>query len=160
SPACLRPCPPGTGRRRALAIQDRAAGDMVVVRPVSPEERPSWSDVTSAGVFRVEPNGRFDRHYHDCDEYWLVFAGRACVLVGQQTYDVGPGDIVCTRTGTEHDVVGVYETLEAFWFEAATPPGGRIGHLPRTHGEARGDDVPALAAGGPRGEMATVVAVG
>jgi mannose-6-phosphate isomerase-like protein (cupin superfamily) len=100
--------------------------------------------VTSAGTFRVEPNGRFDLHYHDCDEYWLVFSGRARVLVGSQTYTVGPGDIVCTPTGTEHDVVGVYETLEAFWFEAATPPGGRIGHLHRTPEAAKGHEVPLL----------------
>lgn len=130
-----------------MAKRDRADEDLVVVRTISPQERPSWSDVTSAGVFRVEPNGRFDLHYHDCDEYWLVFAGRARVLVGKQAYEVSPGDIVCTPTGTEHDVVGVYETLEAFWFEAATPPGGRFGHLHRTDEDARGHDVPALADG-------------
>ena len=121
--------------------------DLVIVRGLSPESRPSWSDVTSAGTFRVEPNGRFDRHFHDCDEYWLVFSGRARVLVGAQTYAVGPGDIVCTPTGTEHDVVAVAETLEAFWFEARTPPGGRVGHLHRTPEDAEGHDVPAMDEG-------------
>jgi mannose-6-phosphate isomerase-like protein (cupin superfamily) len=118
--------------------------DLTVVRTLSPDARPEWSDVTSAGTFRVEPNGRFDRHFHDCDEYWLVFSGRASVLVGSQTYTVGPGDIVCTPTGTEHDVVGVYETLEAFWFESTTLPGGRIGHLHRTPDAAKGHEVPLL----------------
>lgn len=121
--------------------------DMVVVRGLSPETRPSWSDVTSAGVFRVEQNGRFDRHFHDCDEYWLVFAGRAIVLVGSATYPVEAGDIVCTPTGTEHDVVAVAETLEAFWFEGRTPEGGRIGHLHRTPEDARGHDVPPMVEG-------------
>ena len=120
---------------------------LVIVRGLSPESRPSWSDVTSAGTFRVEPNGRFDRHFHDCDEYWLVFSGRARVLVGAQTYTVGPGDIVCTPTGTEHDVVAVADTLEAFWFEARTPPGGRIGHLHRTPEDAKGHDVPMMDEG-------------
>jgi mannose-6-phosphate isomerase-like protein (cupin superfamily) len=121
--------------------------DLTIVRVISPERRPPWSDVTSAGVFRVEPNGRFDRHYHDCDEYWLVFAGRARVRVGSRTYVVGPGDIVCTPTGTEHDVVAVAETLEAFWLEAVTPPGGRIGHLHRTPEDALGHDVPPMEDG-------------
>ncbi|HYY07888.1 MAG TPA: cupin domain-containing protein [Actinomycetota bacterium] len=111
---------------------------------ITPEARPSWCDVTSSGVFRVEPNGQFDRHYHDCDEYWLVFSGRAVVLVGDRTYTVTAGDIVCTQAGTEHDVVGVIETLEAFWFEGRTPEGGRIGHLHRTPEDARGHDVPAM----------------
>jgi mannose-6-phosphate isomerase-like protein (cupin superfamily) len=119
--------------------------DLVVVRGLSIDARPAWSDVTSAGAFRVEPGGRFDRHYHDCDEYWLVFAGRARVTVGDSPYEVAAGDIVCTPTGTEHDVVGVYETLEAFWFEGRTPPGGRIGHLHRTDEAAQGHEVPPLA---------------
>jgi mannose-6-phosphate isomerase-like protein (cupin superfamily) len=119
--------------------------DALVVRQLSVDARPSWSDVTSAGTFRVEPGGRFDRHYHDCDEYWLVFAGRARVVVGNSPYEVAAGDIVCTPTGTEHDVVGVYETLEAFWFEGRTPPGGRIGHLHRTSEAALGHEVPPLA---------------
>jgi mannose-6-phosphate isomerase-like protein (cupin superfamily) len=118
--------------------------DLTVVQTLSPDARPSWSDVTSAGTFRVKPDGRFDRHYHDCDEYWLVFAGRALVSVGSETYTVGAGDIVCTRTGTEHDVVAVHETLEAFWFESRTPEGGRIGHLHRTEDDARGHVVPLL----------------
>jgi mannose-6-phosphate isomerase-like protein (cupin superfamily) len=130
-------------------VRTQPAGDedYVVVKNLFPDARPSWSDVTSAGIFRVEPNGRFDLHYHDCDEYWLIFAGRARVTVGPGTYEVGRGDIVCTPTGTEHDVIGVYETLEGFWFEAATPEGGRVGHLHRTPADAEGHDVPLLAEG-------------
>lgn len=118
--------------------------DHVVVRHLAGDARPSWSDVTSAGTFRVEPGGRFDRHFHDCDEYWLLFAGRARVLVGSGTYEVGPGDIVCTRTGTVHDILGVRGTLEGFWFEGPTPDGGRIGHLHETPQDAAGHDVPFL----------------
>lgn len=119
--------------------------DLVVVRRLAPDHRPAWSDVTSAGIFRVEPGGRFDRHYHDCDEYWLIFAGRARVAVGDRPYDVETGDIVCTPTGIEHDVVAVLETLEAFWFEDRIPSGGRIGHLHRTKEAALGHDVLSLA---------------
>jgi mannose-6-phosphate isomerase-like protein (cupin superfamily) len=127
-----------------MAITDDE--DMVIVRGLSPDARPVWSDVTSAGVFQVQPNGRFDRHFHDCDEYWLLFSGRGRVAVGDREYDVSAGDIVCTPTGTEHDVVAVAETLEGFWFEGHTPLGGRIGHLHRTREDAEGHDVPALGA--------------
>jgi mannose-6-phosphate isomerase-like protein (cupin superfamily) len=118
--------------------------DLTVVRTLWPDARPSWSDVTSAGMFRIEPNGRFDRHYHDCDEYWLLFAGGARVAVGDRTYTVGAGDIVCTPTGTEHDILAVAETLEGFWFEGRTPAGGRVGHLHRTEEDAAGHVVPPL----------------
>lgn len=120
---------------------------MVVVRGISPDARPSWSDVTSAGIFRVEPDGRFDLHYHDCDEYWLIFEGRALVSVGDRRYTVGAGDIVCTQTGVEHDIVAVAEGLGGFWFEGRTPPSGRVGHLHRTPEDAAGHDVPATVEG-------------
>ena len=107
--------------------------------------RPEWSDVTSAGIFRVpRVGGRFDCHYHDCDEYWLVFGGKARVLSEGEEHYVRRGDIVCTRAGDEHDVLEVYEDLEAFWFEGATPPGGRVGHLHRDPEAAKGHVVPAL----------------
>ena len=119
--------------------------DRTIVKQLWPDSRPSWSDVTSAGIFRVEPNGRFDRHFHDCDEYWLLFGGRAQVSVGSRTYLVEAGDIVCTQTGVEHDILAVEGVLEGFWFEGRTPPGGRIGHLHRTKEDAQGHVVPAMS---------------
>ena len=110
---------------------------------LSAANRPDWCHATSAGVFRVPTEGgTFDCHYHDCDEYWLVFSGRAKVMSEGQEFYVRPGDIVCTQTGDEHDVLEVYEDLAAFWFEDETPPGGRTGHLHRTPEKARRHPVP------------------
>lgn len=107
--------------------------------------RPAWSGVTSAGIFWVaRDGGRFDCHYHDCNEYWLVYKGKARVCTEGQEFYVKKGDIVCTKAGDEHDVVEVYEDLEAFWFEDETPEGGRVGHLHRDDEKAKGHDVPAL----------------
>lgn len=109
------------------------------------DNRPDWSGVTSAGVFRVPTNtGTFDCHYHDCHEYWLIFRGKVKVMSEGQTFYVKPGDIVCTKTGDEHDLLEVYEDLEAFWFEDVTPEGGRVGHLHRTPDKAKGHPVPTL----------------
>lgn len=126
----------------SFPIQRDADGNIVVTRFLGADSRPAWSDVTSAGIFKIEPNGRFDRHYHDCDEYWLVFSGSARVMVGDEAFVVGRGDIVCTPIGIEHDIVAVSETLEAFWFEGATKAGGRIGHLHRSDETAAGHVVP------------------
>src|SRR5438552_1374506 len=111
--------------------------------PLHRGNRPDWCQVTSAGVFRVpREGGRFDCHYHDFNEYWLIFQGRAKIRSEGQDYYVRAGDIVCTRAGDEHDVLEVYEDLAAFWFEDATPDGGRIGHLHKTPDLARGHPVP------------------
>lgn len=112
---------------------------------MEPGNRPAWSTVTSAGVFRVPAeDGRFDCHYHDCHEYWMIFEGKAKVRTEGKTYYVKPGDIVCTKAGDEHDLVEIYEDLAGFWFEDATPEGGRIGHLHRDEVKANGHPVPHL----------------
>ena len=83
----------------------------------------------------------FDRHYHDSNEYWMVFRGHARVMSEGIEYLVGPGDVVCTQAGEEHDVLAVSEDLEAFFWEDALLPGGRAGHLHRTADLAAGHDV-------------------
>jgi mannose-6-phosphate isomerase-like protein (cupin superfamily) len=113
-------------------------------KAMGPDNRPEWSGVTSAGIFFVPTQGgRFDCHYHDCHEYWLVFEGKARVMTEGKEFYVKKGDIVCTRAGDEHDVLEVYENLVAFWFEDATPPEGRIGHLHFTEEKSKGHSVPA-----------------
>ena len=105
---------------------------------------PEWCNVTSAGVFRVRTeNGYSDCHYHDCNEYWLIFKGKAKIRSEGKEYYVMAGDIVCIKAGDEHDVLEVYEDLEGFWFEEATPPGGGVGHLHRDPEKAKGHPVPA-----------------
>jgi mannose-6-phosphate isomerase-like protein (cupin superfamily) len=127
-----------------MQSESQKQDDAVVVRSLGVDTRPSWSDVTSAGTFAVEPDGTFDLHYHDCDEYWLFFEGSGIVSVGDKTYPVTAGDIVCIETGVEHDVVAVVDTLKGFWFEGAMPPGGRTGHLHRTEEAATGHPVPRI----------------
>jgi hypothetical protein len=71
-------------------------------------------------------------------------AGKAKIRTEGEDFYVKPGDIVCTRAGDEHDVLEVYEDLEAFWFEDPCPTGGRIGHLHRSPELAAGHPVPYL----------------
>lgn len=109
------------------------------------DNRPDWCAVTSAGIFslRADGNATFDCHYHDCDEYWLVYKGKARVASeGVEAYAM-PGDIVCTRAGDEHDVLEVYEDFEAFYFEDSTPESGKTGHLHRSAQKAEAHPVPA-----------------
>ncbi len=114
----------------------RRAGDHLDERT-----RPAWSDATSAGLARIPRNGRSDRHFHDCNEYWFVFAGKARVVSEGREYYVQRGDILFTAAGDEHDVLEVYEDLELVWFEDATPRGGRAGHLHRDTTAAAGHPV-------------------
>jgi mannose-6-phosphate isomerase-like protein (cupin superfamily) len=118
---------------------------MPVVRTINDDTRPTGCTATSAGTFSVPTDGgRFDCHFHDYAEYWLVVAGKAKVVSEGEDYYVRSGDIVCTAAGDEHDVIEVYEDLTAFYLEEAGPPDARKGHLHRDAEKARGHDVPAL----------------
>ena len=107
------------------------------------DHRPDWCAVTAAGIFGVgKQRARFDCHFHDCHEYWLIYKGKGKVMSEGEAFYVKAGDIVCTKAGDEHDVLEVYEDLEAFYFEDATPEGGRTGHLHTDAEKAKGHDVP------------------
>ncbi len=102
----------------------------------STDEQPDWVRWSAFGVGVVEDAGAFDRHFHDADEYWLVFAGRARVLSEGMEYVVGPGDVLCTRMGEEHDVLEILEgPLRAFYIEDELRGAMRPGHLHRDAGD-------------------------
>lgn len=112
-----------------------------------------WRSITSSGIFSAQTaelckndtpysykkTTAFDNHYHDCDEYWIIFQGEATVASENRLYDVKPGDCVVTGMGWHHDVVCVYgdKPLKAIWFEGGLEGQKRKGHLWETrHGKA------------------------
>ena len=79
-----------------------------------------------------------DNHYHDCDEYYIILAGRGVVVSEGVRYDVGPGDCVATRMGDHHDFPLVSEPVRAVYVETTLQGARRRGHLwNHTHGPAR-----------------------
>jgi mannose-6-phosphate isomerase-like protein (cupin superfamily) len=118
-----------------------AASRRNVWKRIEDDDRPPWSDVTSTGTFHIVAGQTFDRHHHDCDEYWFIFEGRAVIEIDEERYAVEAGDIVCTEIGREHDFLQVLEPISGFWFESRLIPGGRAGHLHRSPERAGGHTV-------------------
>jgi mannose-6-phosphate isomerase-like protein (cupin superfamily) len=118
----------------------------LVYRDLRPANKPVWSDLTSTGPWAIDPGGSCDRHYHDCDEYWLVARGEALVEVGGERAEIGPGDILCIERGQLHDIVALNSPLRAFWLEGPVEPGGRVGSLHRDEDDAAGHAVPLATA--------------
>jgi mannose-6-phosphate isomerase-like protein (cupin superfamily) len=118
-----------------------------------------WGDETGgSGLFAVETSAtpadrgdpvpypkttNFDSHYHDCDEYWVVWVGRGEAVSEGQMYDVVPGDCVATAMGHHHDVPRVSEPLHGVYFETTLRGAKRRGHLwEHTHGPAQPSNGP------------------
>jgi mannose-6-phosphate isomerase-like protein (cupin superfamily) len=113
-----------------------------------------WGDETGgSGLFAVDESvtptdkgdpvqyvktTNFDNHYHDCDEYWVVWAGRGVAVSEGQAYEVDPGDCVATAMGHHHDFPRAQEPVRAVYFETTLRGAKRRGHLwEHTHGPAR-----------------------
>ncbi|WP_035847316.1 cupin domain-containing protein [Kitasatospora azatica] len=105
---------------------------------ITPADLPDGSSVFSSGQFVIRADGtaRFDRHYHDFPELWMVAAGHGTVLVGDTEHQVGPGDIVHTAPGLEHDILNVSDELRVFWLSFDRPDGSDGAHLHRTPAHA------------------------
>lgn len=92
--------------------------------------KPDWVKWSNFGFGDVTDAGKFDRHFHDADEYWVVYSGKARVLSEGKEYIIGPGDVLCTRMGDEHDILEIIEApLRTFWFEDELRGMKRPGHL-------------------------------
>jgi mannose-6-phosphate isomerase-like protein (cupin superfamily) len=131
--------------RVAPVSADRVASRSGVWRRIEGPQRPDWSRITSAGTTEIRVGSTQQRHFHDCDEYWLVFEGRAVVFVDGEIHRIGPGDMVCTETGKVHDILAVDEVLRMFWFEQEVFPGGIPGHRFETEEQRLGHPVVSLA---------------
>jgi mannose-6-phosphate isomerase-like protein (cupin superfamily) len=80
----------------------------------------------------------FDRHYHDMDEYWIVFQGRGVAVSEGKHYEVGAGDCIATGMGHHHDFPLVIQPVKAVFFETTMAGQKRRGHLwEHTHGKAQ-----------------------
>jgi len=78
-----------------------------------------------------------ERHFHDFDEMWHVLSGTGHAIEhfknGEKAeYDLGPGDMLVTSVGDEHEG---WCTSEEPWvlkvFTSTLPEGARFGHLHR-----------------------------
>ena len=78
-----------------------------------------------------------ERHFHDFDEMWYVVSGTGHAIEYLKTgekneYDLGPGDLLNTSVGDEHEG---WATSEEPWvlkvFSSTIPEGSRFGHLHR-----------------------------
>lgn len=80
----------------------------------------------------------FDCHFHDCDEYWIVFEGEGLAYSEGKPYRIGPGDCLATGMGHHHDLPQVVRPLRAVFFETTLEGAKRRGHLwDHTHGTAQ-----------------------
>lgn len=104
-----------------------------------------WSDEKgSCGVFKMNNSDNpknigdpvnydrttdFDNHFHDCDEYWIIFKGSGLAVSEGKKYELKSGYILATKMGDHHDLPEIYEEIQGVWFETTLKVKKRTGHL-------------------------------
>ena len=65
----------------------------------------------SVGTYRIVAGGTDDQRPHAEDEIYVVHAGRARLVAGDESVAVGPGSVVFVPAGEVHRFVDVTEEL-------------------------------------------------
>lgn len=80
-------------------------------------------------IYEEIRNTEFDNHYHDFDEYWIIYEGQGKAVSEGKLFDVKAGDCIATRMGDYHDFPVVEQTIKGIWFETTLLGEKRTGHL-------------------------------
>jgi quercetin dioxygenase-like cupin family protein len=95
-----------------------------------------WQQVIRQEICLFRPDHVCDYHYHDGDEYWMVFRGHFTLNYDAREYAMKPGLMLAAGTGWEHGSTAPEEHFEAIVMAMGLSGQKRDGHLAREmHGE-------------------------
>ncbi len=108
-----------------------------VKKKLSPEcPLPGNFQIREYGVDTLEAGVRIDRHFHDCDEWWIIVDGKALVEVESEETEVGPGSMIFTPMGELHYLKPL-TSMTIVWFEGPLKGEKRSGHLHKDPAEKK-----------------------
>ncbi|MFC6357097.1 hypothetical protein [Luethyella okanaganae] len=103
-----------------------------------------WDHTVRNEICMFRPGNPCDYHYHDGDEYWLVFRGHFTLDYNGLKVPVGPGELLAAGKGFAHGALDPEEAMNAIVMAMPLEDGKRDGHL--NHGNqgepTPGRDVP------------------
>lgn len=95
-----------------------------------------WKQVIRNEICLFRPDRPCDYHYHDGDEYWMVFRGHFTLNYDGNEYELRPGSMLAAGMGFEHGSVAPEEHFEAVVIATQLEGQNRDGHLVRDmHGD-------------------------
>jgi len=68
----------------------------------------------SGGLYRLPAGGTDPQAPHREDELYLVVSGRARLVVGEASREMGPGSVAFVAAGVPHRFVDIREDLEVY----------------------------------------------
>lgn len=94
---------------------------------VTPQEFPAWG----LAQFPRGMKNVTELHFHDCDEWVFMVAGKCLMRSEGIVHTLNSGDVFVTRMGDEHELLEILEDTVYFWAETELKGRKRSGHLHR-----------------------------
>jgi quercetin dioxygenase-like cupin family protein len=96
----------------------------------------SVRDITSGGAlelvneFEIAGGGQVDPHSHPTHEFYYVLYGRGEMIIGDESKEIGQGDLVYIPPNEVHSLVASsqYAPIRCFCFAVACPDAGEINY--------------------------------
>jgi len=103
-----------------------------------------WSHTIRNEICMFRPGNPCDYHYHDGDEYWVIFRGHFTLDYNGMRIPVRPGDPLAAGKGIPHGALDPEEAMNAIVMAMPLEDAKRDGHLNhKNQGEPTiGRDVP------------------
>jgi quercetin dioxygenase-like cupin family protein len=90
-----------------------------------------WEHSVRSEICMFDPEHPCDTHYHDGDEYWVIFRGHFTLDYHGRKIKVGPGTLMAAGKGYEHGAENVEETMNGLVIAMPLEDAQRDGHLNR-----------------------------
>jgi mannose-6-phosphate isomerase-like protein (cupin superfamily) len=121
------------GRRTVMphvqAKQDTNLPLHLTVKIAPVDVMPRESYICGYGVDTLTAGASSEKHFHDCDVWWIIVNGIARVHDSGNDIEAGPGDMIYTPAGDLHKIEGI--TMVTYvWLEGPLKGEKRKGQLP------------------------------
>ncbi|GAA1466307.1 cupin domain-containing protein [Microbacterium thalassium] len=103
-----------------------------------------WDHTIRNEICMFRPGNPCDYHYHDGDEYWVIFRGHFTLDYNGMKIPVGPGELMAAGKGIPHGTLDTEEVMNGIVMAMPLEDRKRDGHLNhKNQGEPTiGRDVP------------------
>ncbi len=80
--------------------------------------------------FLVDANKFIEPHFHNSHEFYYVLSGQGTMRVGDDVYEVSPGDLIHTPPNVPHSIYAHHSGVRCLAFAVAFMKPGEPSHTP------------------------------
>ena len=89
---------------------------MSVVKKGQKQDFPEWSEISQHGVANFPSGGECKPHRHSANEYYVVVSGTITAFIEDNTYELGPDDLLPIKAGSRHGLKAKDDVTLVYFF--------------------------------------------